>query len=438
MAYTEQDQQTTNQVVSATISTAGTACSIATSETGVGPLFCGAAVAIAKALQAFGNWVTGLFRDTFHPDKTTSAAFLTLFGVHPALTFLNIDKAQNPIDGSDLVRYFRIVSGAVPAGVKGNNPNNINNPYYDKGCADPYQCREDPDEPLTSPNVVAVVDGYFKKWVASGGGKNIEALPTMVPSLHRHPADAKSILSLIRTYPKPFKDLMAWSEITDNLNQIQEQLRAMRILAGEDGPDPGGVLSSIFGGDFTVSQARQRSEQWNYPWQHFYPFKWDASKTQWVLMTGPEKLKTDIDYLHELVQQGFVGLLSPRQRLQAGLSGKTFVIDEKAYQVNSRGMLTSANVSAMTPDQRVKAGYVGKQVTIDGLKGHIDPQGAFVVSTKKSSGPGAFEDKTVGYAVLGGVLTLTVSAFVALFQRNHVGFEPRERASRDESFREVD
>lgn len=241
------------------IAAAAGACSVVP---GIGTGICAAGAAIASALVAFGTWIAGLGRDTFHPDKATAEALLMLFRIHPAAAFLtDVDRAADPQAAAKLARYFRVVSGEVPAGQRGNN-GILHNPYLDPGdYQNPYQGRTDPAEPLTSIAYYSGVFNNYQKWVASGGGSlhptkgrgNLAALPRFVPTPHRRPEEARMILDAIRRWPAPFiKVLQAWGQFGGIADQMQEQVREMRRLAGEDGPDPGGKLQAVFGGDLTV------------------------------------------------------------------------------------------------------------------------------------------------------------------------------------------
>jgi hypothetical protein len=381
------------------VGVAAAACSVIP---GIGTGLCAAGAAIASAFVALGTWISSAFRDTFHPDRATAEAWLMMMRVHPALTMLNVDVAKDPDDGSRLVRYFMIVGGETPQGKKGNN-GQLHNPTNSHSCDNPYQCNDDGDEPLTSMAVLENVKARYDHWVATGGGKNLQALSSMVPTLHRRPDEARLILAAIRQYPQPFKNIAGWSEIQANLNQVQEQLRALRLIAGEDGPDPGRVLESIFGGDLTVHQ-RGHDPSIHKPFASFYPFKFLGGK--WVPMSAAEVKKVENDFYEHL---------SPADRLIVGLAGKKENFEGRTGRVDEQGVFVVDNVSTLSPEDRVKAGYVGKKFTIDGIPGHIDAQGAFIVnSPKTASGPGLYEDKSAGYLILGGAVALTLGAFVAL------------------------
>jgi|SRR5271166_1574986 len=393
------------------IGIAASACSVVP---GIGTGICAAAAAIASAFVALGTWISSAFRDTFHPDKATSEAWLMMMRIHPALTMLNVDVANNPNDGSRLIRYFMITSGETPQGKKGNN-GQLHNPTNSYSCDNPYQCNDDGDEPLSSMAILQNVKGRFDHWVATGGGKNLKALPSMVPTLHRRPDEARLILAAIRQYPQPFKNISQWSEITANANQVQEQLRAMRLIAGEDGPDPGHVLEGIFGGDLTVHQ-HGHDPSIHKPFASFYPFKFLNGK--WVSMSPAEVKKTEDDFYEHL---------SPSDRVLVGLAGKKEDFGGHHGHVDEHGLFIVDDVSSLSPDERIKAGYAGKKFTVNGMPGHVDADGAFIVDSppKTASGPGGGDSKTVGYLVLGGAVTLTLGAFAALLYQ-----ESRQEPSR--------
>ena len=179
--------------------------------------FCEAAVAIGRALDALGEWLTDAFRDTYHPTMSDSEAWLILSRIHPWLAMSDIDRSDDPNHGSMMMRYWMVTSGETPKGKKGNN-GLLHNPHlqigeYNFNCENPYQCNDDPDEPMSSMVVMQDVMNRQQKWVASGGGKNLKALPMMVPTLRRHPAEAQIILNAIRKYPKPFIAQMGFPEI---------------------------------------------------------------------------------------------------------------------------------------------------------------------------------------------------------------------------------
>jgi hypothetical protein len=335
-------------------------------------------------------------------------AWLTLSRIHPWLAMSDIDRSDDPNHGSMMMRYWMVTSGETPKGKKGNN-GLLHNPHlqigeYSFNCENPYQCNDDPDEPMSSMLVMQDVMNRQQKWVASGGGKNLKALPMMVPTLRRHPVEAQIILNAIRKYPKPFIAQMGFPEISANVNQLQEQIRALRLIAGEDGPDPGHQLEKIFGGDLTVRQAT-KDPSLNLPLEMIYPYTFDKKSGKWVKISA-EQLKK--------VKQGAVAQLNPAQRVQAGLVGLKTTINGIPGQIDAKGNLVS-DPATLTPAQRIQAGFAGKPVTIAGLSGHIDPQGAFIAD-KTSSGPGE-QDKTTGYLVLGGAVLATIGAFVALVRQ---------------------
>lgn len=223
--------------------------------------------AIAAAAGAIGGAISGAFRDTFHPSPAQAEAWLTMIRIFPWLAMSNLDVSTNADDGSRLVRYFRIISGEVPEGQKGNTPGaQLHNPTNSHDCDRPYQCNDDPDEPLTSMRVMQeVLDGH-NKWVAiatkPGTPHNpaprdvLAKLPALQPHRVQDPTIARALLQLIRSHPDPYKELLGWSEMSANIDQVQEMVRAARLVAGEDGPDPEHTLTKIFGGDLTVHQPQ--------------------------------------------------------------------------------------------------------------------------------------------------------------------------------------
>jgi hypothetical protein len=369
--------------------------------------FIGAAIgAIIGAFSALGAWITSIARDTYHPTMADAEAWLLLSRIHPYLPMSFIDQSGDADHGSKMMRYWMVVSGETPKGKKGNN-GILHNPHLQLlentfSCDNPYQCNDDPDEPMSSMVIMQDVLDRYHRWVASGGGKNLKAISTMIPTMHRDPNAARLILSTIRAYPQPFKNQMGLPEIADNLNQLQEQIRALRLIAGEDGPDPGKKLEKIFGGDLTVHKAT-KDPFLDLPFAMVYPYMFDKKSGKWVKIS-PSELKKE--------EQAAVADLTPDQRVRAGLAGVTAMIAGVPGQIDRHGNFVT-NVATLTPEQRIGAGYVGKQVTMNGLGGHIDAQGAFIVDTKTASGPGE-QDRTVGYMILGGVLTLTLGAFAAL------------------------
>ncbi len=196
----------------------------------------GAAIGAAiGALVAAGTWIANSLKDTFHPTQEQAEDWLWMFRIDPVLCFLNVDKATDPQSAARLVRYFRVIA-EVPVGVKGNN-GVLYNPVSNDSCDNPYLCRVDPDEPLTDP---AFLDRYFRglQAVATRTGKQIWQLPPGVyhafaPSTIRTPVEARAAL---RFLAKHAEAIWAWSEIQGNLGQVQDELRAMKLLA--DGKDP--------------------------------------------------------------------------------------------------------------------------------------------------------------------------------------------------------
>ena len=378
--------------------------------------FCEAGVAIAKALAALGEWLTAEFRDTYHPTMSDSEAWLTLSRIHPFLAMSDIDKSDlNAHNGAMMMRYWMVTSGETPQGKKGNN-GLLHNPHLQVGehtfnCENPYQCKDDPDEPMSSELIMSDVLARYNRWVASGGGKNLKALSVMVPTIRRHPSEAKLILSSIRKYPAPFKAQMGLAEITDALDQIQEQIRALRLIAGEDGPDPGHQLEAIFGGDLTVHQAT-KDPSLNLPFEAIYPYEFAG---RWVhrgtVKTG-KLTKATQGYVTPGVSETTTGAAPTYP------AGTPVYADDDPTRKQQYGAYDSHR------------GWVRVHVMNLGVN---DPYSWFWVPTdfvawprvtgrttkkKKASGAGAesgdVEDKTTGYLVLAGALTLTLGAFAAL------------------------
>ena len=377
--------------------------------------FIGAAIgAIVGALSALGVWLESIGRDTYHPTTADAEAWLTLSRIHPYLAMSDIDRSDDADHGSKLMRYWMVVSGETPKGKKGNS-GKLHNPHLQLlentfNCENPYQCNDDPDEPMSSQVIMQDVLDRYHHWVASGGGKNLKALSEMVPTIHRDPNAAKLMLATIRAYPQPFKNQMGFSEIANNLNQLQEQIRALRLIAGEDGPDPGKKLEKIFGGDLTVHLA-SKNPTLDLPFAMIYPYMFDKKVGKWVKISPSELKKEELAAVAEL---------TPAQRVRAGLAGVTAVVKDVPGQIDRHGNFVT-DVATLSPSQRLGAGYAGKKVVVYGRPGHIDAQGAFISDVKMSSGPGAGDndsDKTVGYVVLGSALVLTLSAFVALARQN--------------------
>ncbi len=224
---------------------------------GIGSGICAAGAAIVSALVAFGTWISSAERDTFHPDKATSEAFLTLMRIHPAVGWsADIDRSGTPVDATNLARYFRITSGEVPSGVKGNNAGlpggDLHNPHLSTACDNPYQCSNDPDEPLTHNMWVQNAFDRYQHWKNDAKG-NLDLLANYVGTPHRQPHEAKLILTTIRSYPDPFRYVLTnWPAFSREplRSELQAQVREMRRLAGESGPADR-VLQSLFGGDLT-------------------------------------------------------------------------------------------------------------------------------------------------------------------------------------------
>ena len=224
----------------------------------------GAAIAALAALTAA---IVGALKDTFHPNAGVAEAWLWLFRAMPELTMMNVDNANDPIAGANLVRYFRIVSGEIPKGVKGNN-GNLNNPNISTSCDNPYQCNVDKDEPLTDPAVLKKIRDAYLAWIPTmGPGANpgtifdnwkplnpqqeaaMRTLPKKIPSPYYTKKKAKAILHVFRHVPKAFHAISGWSEFSANRPQLREHVRYLRDLAGESGEDK--TLNDIFGGDVT-------------------------------------------------------------------------------------------------------------------------------------------------------------------------------------------
>ena len=232
------------------IPAAAAACSVVP---GIGTGVCAAGAAIGAALTAFGVWVSSASRDTYHPDTATAEALLTLARVHPPVLFLmDIDRAQDADMASRQARYLRVVSGEVPTGAK-QNTGGLHNPH-DKACDNPYQCNDDPDEPLTSLAFMQKQKDGFDAWVAQGGGAtpaSLARLPGYCPTPHaRHPAEAAVVLTALRSAPTIFRDVMAkWPAFASRMDQMRVQVAALRRAAGEAPGTKDPVLDDLFAGD---------------------------------------------------------------------------------------------------------------------------------------------------------------------------------------------
>ena len=271
------------------------------------PLLGTAIGAAIGAITAAGIAISDALKDDFQPTPQQAAALLVLMRLEPALLFTGIDNATTPDKAAVLARYLRVVSGEVPTGALGNNG------VWDRhSCSNPYICKADPSEPLTDPaflqpiyDAVRKIGNYTIKgsdgswhsggwltpgqhvdpngdsrswpvgttldfadgtqwrlrtqqqtfglnstdatWDQSGAAKS--KFTDFIPSDIKSPADARTILGALRNNVAVFGAATGWSQVQNQLSDIAAEIRAVRQIAGEVGPDP--VLASVFG-DVTV------------------------------------------------------------------------------------------------------------------------------------------------------------------------------------------
>ena len=199
---------------------------------------------VVGAFTAAGIGIAALARDKFKPSPLQAMAYLEFFHLDPALLFLGVDNANTPEKAARLVRYLRLVAGIVP------NHGPLYNPVSDRSCKNPYLCRVDPDEPLTDPKVLAHIYAHARRGWAKGA-RSKDFASYVLPSV-RTPTQAKALLAILREHTKTFAGLEQWSASKHNDGPVCDEVRALRRLAGESGPDP--VLSALFG-DVTVQAS---------------------------------------------------------------------------------------------------------------------------------------------------------------------------------------
>jgi hypothetical protein len=235
--------------VSGALTTAATVGGEAAAAVGIGtavgnaipiPLIGAAIGAFVGAMTAFGIWLASATKDSFNLTPAQADALLDFFELVPALSFMNVDKALTPTAAAHLARYLMVRSGRVPVGVKGNN-GQLYNPVSNFSCDNPYLCRVDPDQPLTDERYVAP---HYWQYVAA----QRRGVPYVPDRAVNSPAAAGKLLAALR---KHGLEVSGMSEFTGaNAQLIGEEIRALRLLAGESGPDP--ALTNIFGVDVTV------------------------------------------------------------------------------------------------------------------------------------------------------------------------------------------
>jgi len=198
----------------------------------------GAIVAgLVAAGTAIGEALSAAERDGFKPTQQEAEELLVFFRLDPALAFSGVDNAGEPNRVATLIRYLRLVSGEIKPGQYGNNG------VWDRNsCANPYICQVDPTEPLTDPKVLEPI--YWQLVANLRKGQSYAA-----PSMIKTPAQAQATLTFMRKYGQTS---MNWSQLAGAKPQIREEVKALRLLAGEDGPDP--ALATVLGGDVTVHQ----------------------------------------------------------------------------------------------------------------------------------------------------------------------------------------
>ena len=237
--------------VSGALTTAATVGGEAAAAVGIGaavgnaipiPLIGAAIGAIIGGLTAFGLWLASATKETFNLTPDQADALLDFFELVPALSFMNVDKALNPTAASHLARYLMVASGRVPTGVKGNN-GQLYNPVSDYKCDNPYMCQIDPDQPLTDERYIAP---HYWQYIAA----QRRGVPYVPERAINTPSDAAKLLAALRKHGGAVSGMNEFSGA--NAAMIGEEIRALRLLAGEDGPDM--LLTAIFGVDVTVHQ----------------------------------------------------------------------------------------------------------------------------------------------------------------------------------------
>jgi hypothetical protein len=205
----------------------------------------GAAIgAVVGAAVALGTWIASVTTDSFHPTPDQAEALLAFGDAWPPFYFLNVDKAVTPDTAARLVRYLLLVAGKIPKGKLGNT-GELYNPVSNTSCDNPYMCIADPDYPFTDEEQIAV---YYWEYIAAQRAGKVLSAANMTPVVST-PTQAAALLALLRKYGT---QVSSWSEVTGNQQQIAAEVKALRLLAGEDGSDA--VLNAIVGADVSIQQ----------------------------------------------------------------------------------------------------------------------------------------------------------------------------------------